>query len=162
MLMVRKSRVTFRTPGTPGACGRGSKQSQTPGLLHHSVMKRLASSMRPKIIWGRLKALNDTFVRKATPHHNDMYSVLNQLMSKGPLTESTHGRLQILTIYQVVCSENVCGTCHLAHVFTDIYKTSLSLTVALSCLKTTTIIPVPKNLQFHVSMTTDPYHSLPS
>ncbi|KAK3568303.1 hypothetical protein QTP86_003536 [Hemibagrus guttatus] len=92
--------------------------------------------------YTRFEAQNNVVARKAIPPSNDQVLCLSTADVKGTLfrvnPRKSAGPDNIRGRVLRECTEQ------LADVFTDIFNISLSSTVVPTCLKTTTIVPVPR------------------
>ncbi|KAK3567264.1 hypothetical protein QTP86_015709, partial [Hemibagrus guttatus] len=145
----RESTATFKTAETPGACGKAYRRSQTTRPSVCDSDASLPDALNDFYAW--FEAQNNVVVRKTIPPPNDQVLCLSTADVKRTLCRvnpwKSAGPDNIPGRVLRECAEQ------LEDVFTDIFNISLSSAVVPTCLKTMTIVPVPK-IQFPASMTT--------
>ncbi|KAK2899380.1 hypothetical protein Q8A73_012509 [Channa argus] len=106
---------------TSPACGR---DASLPDTLNH--------------FYARFEVQNNVKVRKTTPPPSDqvLYLTTSEVRKTNPRKSAGPDNIPGRVLRE--CAEQ------LADVFTDIFNISLSSNVVPTCLKTTTIVPVPK------------------
>ncbi len=139
--MLKKSTITSQTAETHGACGKPFRPSLTTSPRHRPVMRTHPSPMHSTTFIHGLKC-RMTHLHKNCPHlpttgrfvclsrRKEDLSRINPRKAAGP--DNIPGRVL-----------RDCAA-QLTDVLTDIFNTSLSQAVVPTCLKSTTIIPVPK------------------
>ncbi len=136
--MLKKLTITSRTAETHGACGKPFRPSLTTSPCHRPVMMIHPSPIHSTTFIHGLKC-RMTHLHKNCPHL--------------PMTRpAADVRKTLSRIYprKAACPDNIPGrvlkdcAAQLMDVLTDIFNTSLSQAVVPTCLKSTTIIPVPK------------------
>ncbi len=120
--MLKKSTITSQTAETHGACGKPFRPSLTTSPRHRPVMMTHPSLM-PTPPNDQVLCLSPADVKKTL-------SRINPRKAAGP--DNIPGRVL-----------KDCAA-QLTDVLTDIFNTSPSQAVVPTCLKSTTIIPVPK------------------
>ncbi len=140
--MLKKSIITSRTAETHGACGKPFRPSLTTSPRHKPVMMIHPSPIHSTTFIHGLKCRTTLPAQKLPTPPNDQalclsaadvrktLSRINPRKAAGP--DNIPGRVL-----------KDCAT-QLTDVLTDIFNTSLSQAVVPTCLKSTTIIPVPK------------------
>ncbi|KAK3572675.1 hypothetical protein QTP86_004023 [Hemibagrus guttatus] len=132
----------FRTAETPGACGRCiqviTNYKTTPSACDSDAS--LPDALNDFYAW--FEAQNNVAARKTIPPPNNQVLCLSTADVKRTLCRvnprKSAGPDNIPGRVLRECAEQ------LADVFTDIFNISLSRAIVPTCLKTTTIVPVPK------------------
>ncbi len=136
--MLKKSTITSQTAETHGACGKPFKPSLTTNPRHRLVMMTHPSPMHSTTFIHGLKC-KMTHLHKNCP--------LLPTTGRSVCLQPTLSRINPR---KAAGPDNIPGrvlrdcAAQLTDVLTDIFNTSLSQAVVPTCLKSTTIIPVPK------------------
>ncbi len=134
--MLKKSTITSRTAETHGACGKPFRPSLTTSPRHRPVMMIHPSPIHSTTFIHSLKC------RMTHLHKNDQALCLSPADVRNTLSR--------INPRKAAGPDNIPGrvlkdcAAQLTDVLTDIFNTSLSQAVIPTCLKSTTIIPVPK------------------
>ncbi len=141
--MAIKSIIISQTAEIHGACGKAFRPSLTISPPPQACDDDTSLPDALNHFYSRFEMQNDTSAQKLPTPPNDQalclspadvrktLSRINPRKAAGP--DNIPGRVL------KDCAEQ------LTHVLTDIFNTSLSQAVIPTCLKSTTIIPVPKN-----------------
>ncbi len=139
--MLKKSTITSRTAETHGACGKPFRPSLTTSPRHRPVMMIHPSPIHSTTFIHGLKC-RMTHLHKNCPHLPTTALCL-------PVAD-VRKTLSRINPRKAAGPDNIPGrvlkdcAAQLTDVLTDIFNTSLSQAVVPTCLKTTTIILVPK------------------
>ncbi len=137
--MLKKSTITSRTAETHGACGKPFRPSLTTSPRHRPVMMIHPSPIHSTTFIHGLQ--NDTPAQKLPAPPNDQALCLSAADVRKTLSR--------INPRKAAGPDNIPGrvlkdcAAQLTDVLTDIFNTSLSQAVVPTCLKSTTIIPVP-------------------
>ncbi len=141
-MLKKKSTITSQTAETHGACGKPFRPSLTTSPRHRPVMMTHPSPMHSTHFYSWFEMQNDTPAQKLPTPPNDQALCLSPADVRKTLSRINPARLRVLTTYLAVYLER--RAAQLTDVQIDIFNTSLSQAVVPTCLKSTTIIPVPK------------------
>ncbi len=140
--MLKKSTITSQTAETHGACGKPFRPSLTTSPRHRPVMMTHPSPMHYNHFYSSFEMQNDTPAQKLPTPPNDQAFCLSPADVRKTLSR--------INPRKAAGPDNIPGrvlrdcAAQLTDVLTDIFNTSLSQAVVPTCLKSTTIIPVPK------------------
>ncbi len=138
----QKSTITSQTAETHRACGKPFRPSLTTSPRHRPVMMTHPSQMHLNHFYSRFEMQNDTPAQKLPTPPNDQALCLSPADVKNTLSR--------INPRKAAGPDNIPGhvlkdcAAQLTDVLTDIFNTSLNQAVIPTCLKSTTIIPVPK------------------
>ncbi len=139
--MLKKLTITSRTAETHGACGKPFRPSLTTSPRHRPVMMIHPSPIHSTTFIHGLKC-RMTHLHKNCPH----LPMTRRCLSAADVRKT----LSRINPRKAAGPDNIPGrvlkdcAAQLTDVLTDIFNTSLSQAVVPTCLKSTTIIPVPK------------------
>ncbi len=140
--MLKKSTITSRTAETHGACGKPFRPSLTTSPRHRPVMMIHPSPIHSTTFIHGLKSRTTHLHKKLPTPPNDQALCLSAADVRKTLSR--------INPRKAAGPDNIPGrvlkdcAAQLTDVLTDIFNTSLSQAVVPTCLKSTTIIPVPK------------------
>ncbi len=138
--MLKKSTITSQTAETHGACGKPFRPSLTTSPRHRPVMRNIPPRCTQPLLFTVWNAEWHACTKTATPP-NDRALCLSPADVRKTLSR--------INPRKAAGPDNIPGrvlkdcAAQLTDVLTDIFNTSLSQAVVPTCLKSTTIIPVP-------------------